>query len=157
MNTINKIVLVAVFFTVFNSLKAQNRIEMEETKIRNLIEKSYLNGALNEMNTQAMYDGYHPDFAIFYSEGNELKKLPLDSWVKMVDDYKKSSPEDGLRTFAYEFVQIDVNETAAFVKLKLTRNGTLVFTDLITLLKFEDQWKIVTKIYHCHIENPWKL
>lgn len=108
------------------------------------------------MNTDAMYEGYHPDFAIFFAEGKDLKKLPLDAWVQIVNDYKKGSDENGLRKFDYEFIQIDVNETAAFVKLKLLRNGTLVFTDLLTLLKFENGWKIVTKIYHAHIENPWE-
>lgn len=140
-----------------NTVSAQNYFEMEETIIRNLIEDSYLNGALNQMDTDAMYKGYHPDFAIFYAEGKELKELPLDVWVKMVNAYKQSSDDNGLRKFEYEFVQIDVNETAAFVKLKLIRKGTLIFTDLLTLLKFENQWKIVTKIYHSHIENPWEL
>jgi len=152
-----KLILIVLFLMLLNALNAQNNFEMEETKIKNLIENSYLNGALNEMNTDAMYEGYHPDFAIFYADGKELKKLPLNVWVKMVDDYKNSSDNSGLRKFEYEFVQIDVNETAAFVKLKLMRNGTLVFTDLLTLLKFENEWKIVTKIYHSHIESPWKL
>ncbi len=152
-----KITLVGLFFMLFNTLNAQNNFEMEETRIKNLIESCYLNGALNEMNTDAMYEGYHLDFAIFYAQGKELKKLPLNDWIKMVDDYKKSSADSGLRKFEYEFIQIDVNETAAFVKLKLMRNGTLVFTDLLTLLKFENEWKIVTKIYHTHIDNPWKL
>lgn len=152
-----KLALIVFLLMLFNTLNAQNNFEMEETKIKNLIEKCYLNGALNEMNTDAMYKGYHPDFAIFYAERKALKKLPLNVWVKMVDDYRRSSDDNGLRKFEYEFVQIDVNETAAFVKLKLVRNGTLVFTDLLTLLKFENEWKIVTKIYHPHIENPWKL
>ncbi|TPN88001.1 nuclear transport factor 2 family protein [Aquimarina algicola] len=153
----SKICLTAIILTVYGYVNAQNNAEMEETKIRNLIEKCYLNGALNDMNTEAMYEGYHSDFAIFYAEGKELKKLPLNAWVKMVDDFKKNSENNELRKFEYEFIQIDVNETTAYVKLKLLRNKTLVFTDLLTLLKFENQWKIVTKIYHSHIENPWKL
>ncbi|WP_136465988.1 nuclear transport factor 2 family protein [Flagellimonas onchidii] len=152
-----KPVLVVLLLMLFNTLNAQNNFEMEETRIKNLIENCYLNGALNEMNTDAMYEGYHPDFAIFYAQGKELGKLPLNVWVKMVYDYKRSFDDSGLRKFEYEFVQIDINETAAFVKLKLMRNGVLVFTDLLTLLKFENGWKIVTKIYHSHIENPWKL
>ncbi|WP_207423908.1 nuclear transport factor 2 family protein [Desertivirga brevis] len=130
---------------------------MEETKIRNLIEECYLNGALNEMNTEKMYQGYHPDFAIFYAEGKALKKLPLKEWVAIVEQYKRSKDSTGLRKFDYEFVQIDVSETAAFVKLKCMRKGVLVFTDLLTLLKFDGEWKIVTKIYHNHILNPWNI
>ena len=135
----------------------QNKTEMEETKIRNLIEECYLNGALNKMITAKMYKGYHPDFAIFYADGKVLKKLPLEEWVAMVEDYKKSNDTTGLRSFDYEFTQIDVTETVGFVKLKLMRKGELIFTDLLTLLKFDGEWKIVTKIYHSYIVNPWKL
>jgi len=130
---------------------------MEETEIKNLIIEGYLNGALNRMETPKMREVYHKDFAIFYGEGEELKRIPLEDWIIMVNDYKKSNDTSGLRAFDYEFIQIDVTEKAAFVKLKLTRKGVLIFTDYITLLKFKDSWKIVTKIYNAHVENPWKL
>ena len=152
------LILILIPLFSVNSLIGQNQnYIMEETKIKNLVERSYLNGALNEMNTEAMYKGYHPDFAIFFSEGKALKKLPLNTWAQLVKQYKNSGDTSGLRTFSYEFLQIDVTETAAFVKLNLVRDNQLIFTDYITLLKFENEWKIVTKIYHAHIENPWKL
>ncbi len=107
------------------------------------------------MDTQKMAIGYHKDFAIFYSEGQELRKLQLNDWVTMVETYKQSGDRSGQRNFEYEIVQIDIVETAAYVKLKLVRKGILVFTDLITMLKFDDQWKIVTKVYHTHVANAW--
>jgi hypothetical protein len=130
---------------------------MEETIIRNLIEDCYINGALNKMDTTKMLKGYHKDFAIFFAEGAEMKRLPLHDWIKMVEVYKQSGDTSGLREFQHEITHIDVTESAAFVKLKLVRHGVLVFTDLITLLKFAGQWKIATKVYHTHIDNPWGL
>ena len=52
-------------------------------------------------------------------------------------------------------MQIDVTEDIAFVKLKLLRREQLIFTDYITLLKYDSEWKIVTKIYHSHLADPW--
>lgn len=132
--------------------------EMEEHKIKKLIEEGYLNGALNEMNTERMLEVYHPDFAIFFSDGNQLKKLPLRNWKEMVDQYKKSDiRQSGLRNMTYEFKEINVTGKAAMVKLKLFRNGELIFTDYLSLLMFGDSWKIVAKVYNEHVENPWKL
>lgn len=132
--------------------------EMEEKKIKKLIEEGYLNGALNEMNTESMLKAYHADFAIFFSDGNQLKKLPLQDWKTLVDHYKKSDmSQSGLRNMTYEFEEINITDKAAAVKLKLYRNGELIFTDYLSLLKFEDGWKIVAKIYNEHIENPWNL
>lgn len=128
-----------------------------ENTIKSHIETCYLNGALNAMNTDEMRRGYHKDFAILFSEGDELKKLPLDAWIKLINDYKSSGANDGLRRLDAEFLHIEVTETAAYVKLNLKREGELLFTDYITLLKFGDSWKIVSKIYHNHVEDPWKL
>ena len=130
---------------------------MEATRIKALLERCYLNGALNEMNTEAMKEGYHPDFAIFFADGAALQKLPLRDWISMVETFKQTQPHSSLRTFSHEFLQIDVTGNAAFVKLNLYRNATLIFTDYITLLKFDGSWKIVTKIYHAYVENPWAL
>jgi len=128
-----------------------------EQTVKALIEECYINGALNQMNTSEMKRGYHKDFAIFFSENDELRKLPLTIWIEMIEGYKKSGVKDGIRNFKAEFLKIEVTETAAFVKLNLIRDNQLVFTDYITLLKFGDNWKIVTKIYHAHIENPWNI
>lgn len=132
--------------------------EMEEQKIKRLIEEGYLNGALNEMNTERMLEAYHPDFAIFFSDGSQLKKLPLRNWKAMVDQYKNSDiSQSGLRNMTYEFEEINVTDRAAMVKLKLYRNGELIFTDYLSLLMFGDSWKIVAKVYNEHVENPWNL
>lgn len=156
-HTITGLAFLIFLMPAIKQAYGQNKDTMEETKIKQLIEECYLNGALNKMNTEKMYEGYHPDFAIFYAEGKVLKRLPLREWVAIVEDYKKSNDTSGLRSFEYEITQIDVSETAAFAKLKLMRKGQLVFTDFLTLLKFEGKWKIVTKIYHSYLENPWQL
>lgn len=154
------IILLTTLISITSCKISDNtNLKMDTTKqeVKNLIEESYIKGALNEMNTPAMRIGYHKDFAIFFEENGELKKLPLEIWIQLIEGYKKSGENDGLRNFKVEFLSIEVTETAAFVKLNLTRKGELIFTDYITLLKFGNTWKIVTKIYHAHIENPWNL
>ncbi|MFC5046627.1 nuclear transport factor 2 family protein [Aquimarina hainanensis] len=149
--------LLIILFIILNAC-SKKKPSMEEEKIKLLINECYLNGALNTMKTQEMRRGYHKDFAIFYKEGTSLQKLPLENWITMVETYKNGPDHNnGLRSFKGEIAQIDITQDAAFVKLKLYRNNTLIFTDYITLLKFEKQWQIVTKIYHSHIKNPWVL
>ncbi|MBN9297636.1 MAG: nuclear transport factor 2 family protein [Filimonas sp.] len=151
------LIIVWAFCLFQANAQAQQKQLMEETVIRKQIESGYLNGALNDLNTAAMRNVYHTDFAIFFEENGELKKLPLSNWISLIENYKKSNDTSGLRKFTYEFVQIDVTGNAAFVKLKLMRNDVLIFTDLLTLLKFGDDWKIVTKIYCSHVQNPWSI
>ena len=128
-------------------------------EIRYLIERNYLQGALNEMHTERMKEGYHPDFAIFFPGADgQLGKLSLGSWIGLVEEDKRQGGNRAeLRQLEAEFLQIEVSGQAAFVKLKLLRKGEPLFTDFITLLKMEGRWQIVTKIYDQHVEDPWHL
>lgn len=147
----------ALLAVIFTGCLKYNQKSMDEKIVSDLIEESYLQGALNKMNTDAMLKGYHPDFAIFYSEGETLQRLVLTDWIALVEEYKNDPQKNrsGLRSMRYEIDQVDVTNDAAFAKIKLYRNHTLVFTDYLTLLKFNGKWKIVTKIYHAHIDSPW--
>ena len=134
---------------------SNNKKEAEKQQIKSLIEQCYLQGALNAMNTEEMLKGYHPNFAISFADGDSLNRLPLQDWITMIKDFKAKNTDYSLRQFTAEFLQIDITNNAAAVKLNLWRKNTLVFTDYITLIKFPKGWKIVTKIYHAHIPNPW--
>lgn len=40
-------------------------------------------------------------------------------------------------------VSLDVTEDCAAAKVEISKDGRLVYTDYLTLLKFRDGWKIV--------------
>ena len=142
---------------VINScIENPHHMDQEQVAIEQLINECYLEGALNAMDTRKMEVGYHKDFAIFFKKDDELAKLPLEEWIAMIENYKHDDNKiEGLREFKGEIVQIDVTEDIAFIKLKLLRREQLIFTDYITLLKYDSEWKIVTKIYHSHLADPW--
>ena len=49
-----------------------------------------------------------------------------------------------------KFPIIDITGNAAMVKLEYYKGGNHVFTDYLSLYKFEEGWKIVSKIYFRH-------
>lgn len=65
---------------------------MEEEQIKQLTESSFLNGILNELNTENIDKGFHSDFAILIADGTKLKKLELPIWKDVVNNYK-NDPE----------------------------------------------------------------
>ncbi len=48
---------------------------------------------------------------------------------------------------------IDITGTAAVVRLELFRDGVHVFTDYLSLYKFSEGWKIVSKIFYRYPET----
>ncbi|PXV67982.1 putative lumazine-binding protein [Dysgonomonas alginatilytica] len=157
---IKKIFLLAAFvMIILPSIASQENEKvnnMEEQQIKELLEEKYINAVANKLDTDKMLELFHPDFAIFSADGEELKRFPLLEWKKAVDDYKKDNKGNpGLRTLTYDFASIDVTGNAAAVKVLLFRNKELIATDYISLLKFNGVWKIVAKVPYAHVDKPF--
>jgi Putative lumazine-binding len=129
----------------------KNKKESEnEIAIKNLIEKSYFNGAYNGLDTKSMAAGFHKDFAIFYAEaGDTLGKYPINDWIKGIEK-RKAKPEFDPKKKDWKGVIkfVDITGGSAMAKVELSKNGKLTYTDYLSLLKFDKTWKIVGKVYH---------
>lgn len=123
----------------------------DENDVRELVLKSYVHGAFNELNPEAMRNGFHPDFAIFSAKGEDISKYPIATWADGVAK-KKAKPDFDASKNQWEanFASIDVTGGAAMVKIELSHEGEHVYTDYLSLLKFDSGWKIVAKVYHKH-------
>ncbi|MCO6477716.1 MAG: hypothetical protein J5I94_13885, partial [Phaeodactylibacter sp.] len=53
----------------FTASTFENKNAKAEEEIKELILKSYVNGAFNALDPDAMRAGFHPDFAIFSADG----------------------------------------------------------------------------------------
>lgn len=123
----------------------------EQAAVEKVIKESYFNGAFNDLDTESMRKGFHPDFAIFSAKGAELARYPIDAWIKGIEqgkqkpDFDKSKAKMDCRIAA-----LDITGGAAAAKIEISKDGKMVFTDYLSLLKFEDGWKIAAKVYHRH-------
>ncbi|MGB3863601.1 MAG: hypothetical protein WA915_16095, partial [Candidatus Aminicenantaceae bacterium] len=64
-----------LFFLVLiatTSLNADTKADVEK-----VIRSSYFNGAFNDLDTESMRKGFHPDFAIFSAKGNTISRYPI--------------------------------------------------------------------------------
>ena len=117
--------------------------------VRQVVEASYINGAFNALDPDAMRDGFHPDFAIFWAEGEDIGRYPIGTWAEGVAK-RKADPEfdPASNKWEHELPMIDVTGGVAMVKVELSREGELVYTDYLSLIKFDSGWRIVAKVYH---------
>jgi hypothetical protein len=122
-----------------------------QAAVEKVIKSTYFNGAFNDLDTIAMEKGFHPDFAIFSAKGNELGKYPIATWIKGIEKKKKDPNFDQKKALMdCKIVKLDVTGGCASAKVELRKNGKLIYTDYLSLLKFDDGWKIVAKVYHRH-------
>ena len=130
---------------------AQTSTGPDADAIRAVIEKSYFHGAFNELDPDAMRAGFHADFAIFSADGDAMAKFPIATWADSVARRKGAPGFDPQKNrWDCRIVTLDVTGGAAAAKVELSRNGKLVYTDYLSLLKFSSGWRIAAKVYQEH-------
>lgn len=126
--------------------------DQDKKEIIRVIQSAYVDGLQNKGPVADIEAGFHPGFELLGIRNNELTKWPIYSWV---DYHKKRLEEDPAppsekeRTSA-KFPEVDITGNAAIVKVELYKGGSQIFTDYLSLYKFEEGWKIVNKIYYRH-------
>lgn len=142
------ILLVGILMPFF--VIAGDKEEGEE--IKKVITKAYVNGLQNKGPVADIEAGFHPGFNLLGNRNDELTKWPIYSWIQYHERKLKEdpTPPKGDEIVTAEFPMVDITGNAAIVKVQLFKGGKMIFTDYLSLYKFEEGWKIVSKIYFRH-------
>lgn len=140
------VTLMAVMLVFSSTAKAQPT--GDEEAIRALIQSAYVDGLQNLGDLEKTRAGFHPDFVLLGLRDGQLTRLPIADWIASTEKRKAQGQKPPVTTC--KFLQVDITGEAAMVKLELHREGQRIFTDYLTLYKFPDGWKIVSKIYYRH-------
>ncbi|RPH32244.1 MAG: hypothetical protein EHM93_10125 [Bacteroidales bacterium] len=145
-----RLILLSVFLiSSFNILLAQD--EDQKELIKNVIQSAYVDGLCNNADTEAVNKGFHPGFILLgVGNGNVMWSYPIYSWIENAKNGKKKGLKYSFQNefTTIKFLFIDVSGTAAVAKIEFFEGNELYSIDYLSLLKFEDGWKIVSKIFH---------
>jgi hypothetical protein len=127
-------------------------LEDDKEEIKKVITSAYVNGLQNKGPVADIKAGFHPGFELLGVRNNELTKWPIYSWVQYHEQKLKENPgpPKADEIVSSKFPMIDVTGNAAVAKVELYRDGQLIFTDYLSLYKFDEGWRIVNKIYFRH-------
>jgi hypothetical protein len=112
----------------------------------------YMEGTIKR-DFSVLAKGWHDEAKMFgINKENKLSISGKDFWkeslAKKIDDpkYKRTS----------EILSVDIVGTIASAKVKTVvehSKGSVIFMDLLNLLKIDDKWQIVNKIYDATYEE----
>ncbi len=103
----------------------------------------YIDGAKSGSGDD-MKPAFHKDATIFGYAGADLFAGPIQ---RLFDWNDANGPAAELQA---RIASIDVVDTVATVRLELNNWGGARYTDMFTLLKFEGEWQIMSKVFHLH-------
>ena len=76
---------------------------------------------------------------------NKLIRQSKEDWATFVEKNIPSPKEQG-KSKAYEILMVDAGEETAVVKVK-SEYIDIIFTDTLSFLKIDNEWKIYNKIF----------
>lgn len=123
---------------------------METEKIKNTITKNYVHGAFNETNIEAFKHIFHPEFSIInIMDDDSFFLFTRNMWEDVLQKRLNDKSFD-YSTIALkpDFKNIEIIGDKASVTLDLLLNNKIIYTDFLLLIKIDEEWKIVSKIYH---------
>ncbi len=122
----------------------------EEAAVRETIVNAYVKGIHIDWDIPAIKKVFHQSFTMFIKNGGEVRTLSKDEWIKSIEKKKKDNPDGPDYEVTYDMPMVDVTGDAAVAKVLIYRDDKLIYSDYMSLYKFEDGWKIVGKIYYSH-------
>ena len=121
--------------------------EQEVEAVKKVIEEAYMEGIHVTQDQKTVLKGFHKDFNMLVLNDNELQKVSLNDWFGRIERMKTDNPEMWRGESRHNFLFVDVVGKAAVAKLDVFKNNEYFSTDYMLLYKYEDSWKIVSKIF----------
>lgn len=128
-------------------MSAQNA---DAEAIKQVIQEAYVDGLQNRGDIAPIRKGFDPGFELLGVRENQLTKLSIGDWIANLERSKEANPDPPEVLTTVNFVDIDITGMAAIAKIELYRADRMIFTDYLSLYRFDEGWKIVGKIYHRH-------
>lgn len=99
----------------------------------------YINGG-RQASSEAAKPGFAETATMSWSENGKLQSVPIQT---LFDGFDSWQPTE----VSYEIINCEVAEDVAMVAID-SQFGDARYTDMFTLVKDGDDWKIISKVYH---------
>jgi hypothetical protein len=132
------VAVVALLFAACTPALAQGS---EEAAVRAAIEHYFQGHATGQ--GEHYRKVFHPDAKLFFIRDGKLTQWTSEEYISRASG--KPAADEAQRKRRID--SIDIAGNAAFVKLTLDYPN-VVFTDYMSMLKIDGQWKIVNKTFH---------
>ena len=122
--------------------------DAEDAAIIAVVDKAYVHGVHIDNDPELMRAGMHDSFVMFVLSDKGVNQLTRDAWIERLTAAKAKDANGPKPEIKADITVLDRSGKAAVAKVALFRNGKQIFTDYISLYRFEDGWKLVAKTFN---------
>jgi len=132
------------------SVQSAVATQAEEEAVKSVIETSYIQGIHNERDVEKIRSGFHEDFNMLSFRDNAINPVSIQQWIEGIERSIERNPDPPEVPVRPDFAAVEVSGNAAVARIEVYRGDVHLYTDFMSLYKFDDGWKIVNKIYYSH-------
>ncbi len=124
----------------------------DKAEIQDVIQRAYIEGIHINGDSAAIRSGFHPSFVMFIQRDGEIRQVLIEDWISRIEESQKEagdSKEEKPKVKA-DIDVLDLVGAAAVARVRVHKDGKQVYTDFMSLYRFDDGWKIVAKTFHSH-------
>ena len=118
----------------------------EKEAIKEIIQYSLIDGYLNEYDIPKIEKGIHPEFFIMEKQDGKLNKKTYSDLMAYVKKVKPQRPNGRRVKVTIKILSVDVVGEIGCAKVEFYVGSTLHGTDYISLMKFDNQWRLMVSI-----------
>lgn len=141
--------MLVVLITLSTASSARVNEGSEERTIRSIIEQFYIQVIFVDRDVEELEKGFHSEFNMYVLGDNKIDKRTLDVWTERIRR-NKNNPQAKRASYSHQIKLIDVTGPTAVVKIEIHKDSKLEYTDYLSLYKFKEGWRIMTKLFTQH-------
>ncbi|MGZ5443611.1 MAG: nuclear transport factor 2 family protein [Thermoanaerobaculia bacterium] len=124
--------------------------DSEHAAIVAVVDQAYVHGVHIDGDADKMRAGMHDSFVMFVRSDKGITQMTRDAWIERLTASKAGAANATKPEIKANITVLDRSGNAAVARVDLFRDGKQIFTDYISLYRFDDGWKLVAKTFHRH-------
>lgn len=140
MYNLNVLLLLSLIFLI-SSAALQTEQDPEEELVREAIEYYFQAHATG--NGEYLREAFHPVADLYFVRDDVLAQYTLEEYIDLFDGSPEPDEDQRIRRID----EIDIAGNAAIATITLDYPNA-IYTDYMSMLKIEGQWKIVNKTFY---------
>lgn len=115
----------------------------EKKRIEAIITECYIEPLYLKGNLDKIKEGFHKEFTMYVLYKGKFYVTSRAKWIENIKATRaRNLPQ---KNYSWQFEIIDHEGQTAIVKLHIDEARELKYVDYLTLYKFQDGWKVITK------------
>lgn len=125
----------------------------DQDRIHQIIEDVYIRDMYAVRERGTLSPEFHESFRVLIPRLNGRTGLcDTVSW-ESPEILRGSNPKAIEATTRFEFPFTEVTGDAAIAKVVILSGSHPIYTDYVSLYRVDGQWRIVSKLFHTHLDN----